>query len=601
MEKRYAIILVRVSTSQQDYEAQTLDLTKYGNTLGYTDYHIIETKETAFADLEHKIGTNEMFDFIKKNPKYNTVLMTEISRLGRRQSVLHTVKELCVTNQIQVYIKDLKFQLFDENGKITQFAEITFSLYGMFAESEVKQKLDRFKRKRKELVELGYSIGGKLLFGYDRYMHPEIKKNTLVVNKEQATTIRTIFNWYLNGLDNIKNPSIRAISIECVKRGFHPYTHSKRNVNKLLKEEAYTGFKQTNNKWKNPKFGIVQGEDEYLVSDSAIKYPVIIKTEMFNKIQAKLKTNTTQGDKETKHISILSKLIKCPACGRSLQANYRLREGLQKNSYRCTSRGDTVSCASRSKSLSMNLIDSAVWSLVKSDLPALSQKINEINPDTYLVEMESHLINLTNRESEINISINENIAILSSVGKLTSPNIIQLIKDTGKKIEKLESDLIKIEQEKSRIETNKLLIHNKQNNVEQVINDNLEAIEASKEQLKKYINAFVHRIDIIEHNTKYTVLEVAIRDYTYLTSFNDLILSKIPDNFPVIRDLEYIILDKRITRDIKGAFYKENIVFNDECEANEYSTNEAIEIIKQELKTNNFIVGEPLNYKKLNY
>jgi hypothetical protein len=41
----------------------------------------------------------------------------------------------------------------------------------------------------------------------------------------------------------------------------------------------------------------------------------------------------------------------------------------------------------------------------------------------------------------------KNVAILNSVGKLTSPNIIQLIQKTGKTIEKLEDELNKIEEE----------------------------------------------------------------------------------------------------------------------------------------------------------
>jgi hypothetical protein len=72
---------------------------------------------------------------------------------------------------------------------------------------------------------MGLSIG-KLLFGYDR-SKLEKQKNTLVVNDEQATIVRTIFNWYINGLNNVKNPSIKAISLECIKLGYHKYTHSK--------------------------------------------------------------------------------------------------------------------------------------------------------------------------------------------------------------------------------------------------------------------------------------------------------------------------------------------------------------------------------------
>jgi uncharacterized protein YjgD (DUF1641 family) len=84
----------------------------------------------------------------------------------------------------------------------------------------------------------------------------------------------------------------------------------------------------------------------------------------------------------------------------------------------------------------MNLIDSAVWSLIKADLPSLSKQINEINPDEYIAQMDNQLINLINRE-EIQNDIDENVAILNSVGKLTSPNIIQLIQKLVKQLKNL--------------------------------------------------------------------------------------------------------------------------------------------------------------------
>lgn len=547
-----AILLVRVSSLEQDYQAQIYDLKQYANSFGYTNYKIIETKETAFADLSQKVGTSEMFQFIKDNPTYNTIILTELSRLARRQSVLHQIKEWCITNKIQILIKDLDFKLLDEQGKVTQQAEITFTLFGLFAESEVKQKLERFTRKRKELMQMGVSISGKLLFGYDRFQL-ENKKNTLIINEPQAEIIRTIFNWYINGLNNVNNPSIKAISVECIKLGYHPYTHSKRNVNKLLKEEGYTGQKTTNNKRKNPKFGIVANEDEYLVSQSEIKYPVIIDKELFSQVQAKLKSNITQGDKETKHITLLARLLLCPSCGRSLAANYRFIKGAAKHTYRCTSRGDTTPCKS-TKSLSMNLVDSAVWSVIKKDLPALSKKINEINPDEYLVILENHLLNFIQREIQIKKEIEENVAILSSIGKLTSAGVLTLIDATGKKIGKLEKELLNIEQEKAKIEQNKLMIFDKQSDVESIINDNLKTIEASKQQLKQYINIFIQEINIVQHNTQYTVLELLIKDGTTFSMLNnpDVYSQKEDKNIEV----NYIIINKIVTQQPKISYMK---------------------------------------------
>jgi hypothetical protein len=43
---------------------------------------------------------------------------------------------------------------------------------------------------------MGLSIGGKLLFVMT-VLNSKTKKNTLVVNDEQATIVRTIFNWYI--------------------------------------------------------------------------------------------------------------------------------------------------------------------------------------------------------------------------------------------------------------------------------------------------------------------------------------------------------------------------------------------------------------------
>lgn len=595
METKHAILLVRVSTLEQDYHAQIYDLKQYGKSLGYSEFHIVETKETAFADLLQKVGTNAMFKFINENPLYNTVLMTEMSRLARRQSILHAIKEHCLEKQIQIYIKDLDFKLLDEQGKITQQAEITFTLFGLFAEGEIKQKLERFTRKRKELMQMGVSISGKLLFGYDR-QKLENNKNTLVVNEKQAAIIRTIFNWYLNGLNNVKNPSIKSISIECIKQGYHPYTHSKRNVNKLLKEQGYTGNKTTNNKRKNPKFGIVSNEPEYLISNTKIKYPIIIESELFDKVQKKLKSNITQGDKETKHITILSKLINCPSCGRKLQANYRELNNVNKNSYRCTSRGDTISCASVGKSISMNLIDSAVWSLIKADLPALSKKITEINPDKYLLKLDNQLLNLNNREKEIQKSIEENIEILNSVGRLKSANIIQLIQKTSKTIKKLELELNKIQQEKSLIESNKLLIFDKQDNVESLINDNISTIESSKEQLKKYINSFVQEINIIGHNTKFSVLEVVIKDFTIGKDYTDIF----SDTLSIKLELAYIILDKRVTRNIKGYYFKAQTSSTDYSKYFDLVNTKMIPMVLNEIDSNvGEKISEPLNYAKL--
>lgn len=54
METDKAIILARVSTSSQDYSAQTEQLIKYATSLGYKEFKIIETTESGFKDIKSK-------------------------------------------------------------------------------------------------------------------------------------------------------------------------------------------------------------------------------------------------------------------------------------------------------------------------------------------------------------------------------------------------------------------------------------------------------------------------------------------------------------------------------------------------------------------
>ena len=105
-----AIILVRVSTYVQDYQPQVDDLINYAKKLGYNKFEKIDTKETGLADLKNKEGFERLKSFVKNNPNYKTVFATELSRIGRRQSVLHQIKEWFVSNKIQLHLKDEKIK-----------------------------------------------------------------------------------------------------------------------------------------------------------------------------------------------------------------------------------------------------------------------------------------------------------------------------------------------------------------------------------------------------------------------------------------------------------------------------------------------------------
>jgi DNA invertase Pin-like site-specific DNA recombinase len=487
MKDKCAILLVRVSTHVQDYQAQIDDLTTYAKSKGYTKFHIIETKETGLADLDKKVGANELFAFIKSNLSYRVVFATEISRLGRRQSILHSLREWFIQNQIQFHAKDTGYSLFDENGKVSASGEIMFTLYGYFAESEMKQKIDRFRRNRKRLMEMGLSISGKTLFGYQR-VKKEGEKSTLIIDETHADIIRTVFEWYKNGINgDKKSTSIKKITLECIKRGWPKYTHSKRNINKLLKEEGYVGEKVTNNKYKNPKYDVTSNEEKYIVSNNRIKYPVIISKELFDSVQKRLLENNTTAEKSTKHITLLSHILKCPKCSRDMNGNYRIYKGREANSYRCTSRASAKPCGN-TQSIGMHMIDSAIWCIIKSDRELLKKVIDLYEPDKIIKSLDSAEIKFLESIKEIDSEIEQlesNIKSFNGIKNIPLSEflkpIIKDLKTLGKKrgIYSEELDKIKIERASYNYDYQEIT---------KLFNQSLQKIEKSKALLKQYIN-----------------------------------------------------------------------------------------------------------------
>ena len=340
------VILTRVSTSEQNLDPQIVDVNKYAKSKGFDVFHIIETKESGLINYKNREGTNELYDFLMQNSNYRTVICTEMSRLGRSQADLHCIKEWLIKNKIQFYLKDRDYRLFNENGKVNESDALMFAMYGYFAENEAKTKKDRFKRSKQYWNEIGVSHSGRLLFGYKKIPYDE-KRNKYVIDEIQSSEIQQIFFWYAHGIDSyIPNPSIRQIALHSIKKVFSNYTHIKRNVNKLLKEEAYLGFKTTNNKRKNPLYSSDNNsEPKYIQTNTNIKYPIIINQELFDLVQAKLRTNNIKSDKANVHITLLSKLIVCPECSRYLLGEYRNRNEEKKYGYRCSATRNIIKCS----------------------------------------------------------------------------------------------------------------------------------------------------------------------------------------------------------------------------------------------------------------
>lgn len=518
----------RVSTSSQSQTAQIRDLEDYAKELGFQHIKTFFTTESGFLDYDDKQGWNLVVDFFDSHPDYRVLICAEISRLSRVKSTLMRIEEYLTKNRIQLIIKDINYTLFNEFGEVDAGKELVFTLYASLASSEMRQKRERFKRGLTDYKQQGYSIGGKILFGYNREYEFKNGRNRSIyrINKEQAEEIKTIYRWYAFGLDDGSIPSIRIITQRCIELGMHPYLHSERNVNKCLKEQAYTGQKETHNKTKNPDYWNYKKQDapKYKESNPYIcVYPPIFVDEdraLFDLVQDRLRKNQSKKkgtqniaiDKSTKHTTILSKKIVCPVCGRYLQADYRKHDNRPAFSYRCGySHGDVNPCSFKN-TLSLILMDSVVWRWCKHAADEMITAEEENRNNQNIEDIKDKINNLENKAAQFDNLVDAEATIFRNKSRTarTMEAIDRAKTEYSKKVADLEKERMSFESRISELYQELHAVEESKKYIAPIAKNNL--LETDKKKIYLYVHKLVDKIEILYTDALYTLFSVKLYD-----------------------------------------------------------------------------------------
>lgn len=520
------VCIARVSTTKQEYEAQINALHKRASEFGYTVIKDIETKESGFRSFDKKEGFKELVDYLLQN-NCRVVMCTELSRLSRKKIILEQIKQWFIENKIQLWVDDISFKLFDEETQEIQMTtEIVFSMFAAMAESEMKEKFKRLKRGRTELVKEGYSIGGKTCFGYERLKAAEKVngkyRSIMIIKKEEAEQIQLIYDWYLNGIDgDMTRCSLSQIKNECIARGFGKYLHSKRNINKALKYELYTGeLVKTKHIQKNPvywNYGDTKAP-KYLSSSSEMKLPKIIDRETFDAVQKKMDesnprkavTPTGYADKSRVHSSLLAKLIVCPVCGNYYCGEYRIKKTARgiATCYRCLNHRPHGASA-----LSMKYLDYAAWSFCILQQKKYFEYIQENPISIDVTETQQRIENLNQKkeqyENELKVLARRFLLIKDTM--LTEDEMAKTYTQEATRLKKEIKnceDLIAKEQ-------NDLYYRLDAIQKAKVDGDALREIYGNKQEMKKFIQHILKAIVPVYHDSDYYVIRMDLRSDSY--------------------------------------------------------------------------------------
>ena len=157
-----AVIYARVSSvgDRQNTERQIIDLRDYADYAKLDVREIFEEHISGAKKNDEREGLTNAIAYCKAN-KIHTLLVSELSRVGRNAfEVLATVKDL-VDNGINLYMQKEQLNLLDAEGKPTMFAPIMIATLSTCAQLERENIKFRLCSGLRAYVAKGGKVGRK--------------------------------------------------------------------------------------------------------------------------------------------------------------------------------------------------------------------------------------------------------------------------------------------------------------------------------------------------------------------------------------------------------------------------------------------------------
>lgn len=280
------IIFVRVSTDRQDFSEQEINVSELAVKDGYPpDCQIlIAYKESAIKlSEEARLGLSELKERILSDSSIKAVYAAEISRIARSKKVLFSIEDFLVEHHIQLVILTPWIHLLRSDGTVDDGAEMAFTIWAQYAESEMRLKKERFRQARARNNKLGKFNGGNIPLGFTLD-----QENKIIADPATSSVVAELFRKYLEGWSVVYlRDWLKTLGIK----------YSAQNIKNMLTRESYVKI-IGEVAWKEVQEERAKRIKEYKGEDKKRKY------------------------------SLGEKLLRCPVCGRF----YTLRSG---HNYSC--------------------------------------------------------------------------------------------------------------------------------------------------------------------------------------------------------------------------------------------------------------------------
>lgn len=159
MEKCVPVaILVRVSTSKQETDRQVAELQEYAASKGYQIVETCREQVSGAARAEERHGLLRAEE-LALSGQVAKILVHEVSRLARRNSVAHAFVEKLDEVGVSLYWHQQGIETLLPNGKRNPAASIMFALLAEMARAERETLSERIKSGLSEARRKGRRLG----------------------------------------------------------------------------------------------------------------------------------------------------------------------------------------------------------------------------------------------------------------------------------------------------------------------------------------------------------------------------------------------------------------------------------------------------------
>ena len=198
------VILVRVSTVKQETNRQISELQCYAKAKGYNVVEICRETISGSANGDERHGLKRA-EALAMEGKIKKVLVHEISRLGRRNSLVHQFVETLEECGVSLYWHAQGVETLLSNGKRNPSAGIMLALLAEMARSEVETLRERIKsglaQAKRKGIKLGRPKGTTLERGIFLHKHKDILRqlrrgqsvrNTAKITGKGVSTVQRV-------------------------------------------------------------------------------------------------------------------------------------------------------------------------------------------------------------------------------------------------------------------------------------------------------------------------------------------------------------------------------------------------------------------------